>query len=62
MNTRMTANAIRNINRRMQMQNVKKPVDAGTKGLLLRRNSGTMSSKNEPEAERLFRRAREMMK
>lgn len=62
MNTRMTSNAIRNINRRMQMKDAQKPADAGTKGLLLRRNSANMTNKNEPEADRLFRLAREMMK
>ena len=61
MNTRMTSNAIRNVNRRMQTQDAAKPAAMGTKGLLLKRSPAKMSNSNEPEAERLVRRVREMM-
>ena len=61
MNTRMTSNAVRNVNKRIQTQDAVKPDAMGTKGLLLKRSSATMSNSNEPEAERLVRRVREMM-
>jgi hypothetical protein len=61
MNTRMTANGLKNINKRIQTQDAVKPAAMGTKGLLLKRSPATMSNSNEPEAERLLRRVREMM-
>jgi len=61
MNTRMTANALKNTNARMKAQDSAKPAAMGTKGLLLKRSPATMSNSNEPEAERLLRRVREMM-
>lgn len=62
MNTRMTSNAIRNVNKRMQTATAEKPAAMGTKGLLLKRSPDKMAKSNEPEAERLVRRVQEMMK
>jgi hypothetical protein len=61
MNTRMTSNGVRNVAKRMQTQDSVKPAAMGTKGLLLKRSPAKMSNSNEPEAERLVRRVREMM-
>tara|TARA_E500000318_G_scaffold37090_1_gene35859 strand:+ start:1678 stop:1854 length:177 start_codon:yes stop_codon:yes gene_type:complete len=58
----MTSNGVRNVTKRMQVQDSVKPAAMGTKGLLLKRSPDKMSKSNEPEAERLVRRVREMIK